>query len=175
MATKKQLAALARGRAIRLAKIKNKKSTKKTKAKYHRKTKLNWDSVWNTVSDFSKKSKAVADVAGNIISPLGVFASGIENAKRLYKAICSLFEDDKNLDSAQLKAVVANMRKQLEAKDPALKQSELYKKCGEIIKNLVYIEMLTNSGQEAEAKTEIRNVLFMFSRVLDEFNTEMAT
>ena len=173
MATKKQLAALARGRAIRKANLKKRKSSKKTKTKYHKRTNFSFSELAKGIKNASEGFKVVGDVAGNIFAPLGAITTGIETGNRFIRAMKTLWEDERKVDSEEMKLIVNNMRKKLIAKDSSYEDGPLVNKLNEIYKNLLYIELLRSDGQDEEAKREIRNTLYLFSRALDEYNHVM--
>lgn len=176
MATKKQLAALARGRAIRQQKLRNRKTSKKTKAIYKNKkhTKNEFvNNLWDGIKNTSKKFKAVSEVAGDILAPFNFVLNGLETIKRTKDAVGTLFEDEKKLDSTKMKIVVGNMKKKLLNRDPDFRNTPLYEKLDEIYKNLLYIEMLKNNGDESEATKEIRHTLYLFSRAIEEYNRKV--
>ena len=171
MVTKKQLAALARGRAIRKANLKKRKTTKKTR--YQKRTKANFKEIWDTIKGIGTNFKAVGDVVGNFMSPLGVITSGIDNINRFSRAYKTLMEDPRQLDTDDMKGVVNNMKRKLKAKIPDFENDPLYAKLDEVHKNLIFIELLKGDGQDDEAKSEIRRTLYLFSRVLDDYNNIM--
>ena len=174
MVTKKQLAALARGRAIRKANLKKRKTTKKTtKTKYQKRTKANFKEIWDTIKGIGSNFKAVGDVVGNFMAPLGVITSGIDNINRFSRAYKTLMEDPRQLDTDDMKGVINNMKRKLKAKIPDFENDPLYAKLDEVHKNLIFIELLKGDGQDIEAKNEIRRTLYLFSRVLDDYNNIM--
>ena len=174
MVTRKQLAALARGRAIRRANLKKRKTTKKTtKTRYQKRTKASFKDILGVIKNISGNVKAFSDVVGNFISPLGVVTSGIDNINRFSRAFKTLMEDPRQLDTDDLKQVINNMKKKLLARDPEYKNDPIFAKLDEIHKNLVFIELLKGDGQDIEAKNEIRTTLYLFSRALDDYNNIM--
>ena len=171
MATRKQLAALARGRAIRRQQLKNKKTTRKTTKKMKiYKNKKRTKTFVEKVSNVSKNLKEFTDILGGVFAPVGMLINGLEMGIRGKKALQEIFKDDRTLDTNKMKGIIKNMRTKLVERDPDFRNSPLYEKLDEIYKSLLFIELLVNAGQDSKAQDEMTKMLYLFSRVLEEYN-----
>ena len=72
-----------------------------------------------------------------------------------------------------MKAIVNNMRHKLLQKNPNYESNPIFEKLTAISKNLLYIEMLKKNGEEQESKIEIRNTLYAFSQIVEDYTKLM--
>ena len=169
MVTKKQLAALARGRAIRKQQLKNRKTTRKTTRKTY-KNKKRTKSFFESLSKAGKNLKEFTDVLGGVFAPVGMLINGLEMGIRGKKALQEIFKDERTIDTSKMKGIIKNMRTRLIERDPDFRNSPIYEKLDEIYKSLLFIELLVKAGQDSKAQDEMTKMLYLFSRVLEEYN-----
>ena len=172
MATRKQLAALARGRAIRRANL-TKKTTRRNVRRSKKRTNFSFKSLGKKIEGFGKGVKKASDVAGNIFSPLTAISDALEAGSRFKKAIGSFFEDDKELDTGKMKVILSNLKKKLLSRNPENINLPIMEKISEVNKSLLYIDMLKDNGEDEEAKREIRYTLRMVADIMEVYQRLM--
>ena len=175
MATRKQLAASAKARAVRKAKLskRNRKSTRRNIRKSKKRTNFSFSTIGKKIENFGKGVKNVSDVAGNIFSPLAAVANGLEYGGRIKRAIGSFFEDDRALDTGKMKVILANLKKKLLNRDPLNINNPIMERINDVNKSLLYIDMLKDSGEDDEAKREIRYTLRMVAEIMETYQRLM--
>ena len=173
MATRKQLAALARGRAIRRANLSKRKTTRRNIRKSKKRTNFSFKGLGKKIEAFGKGVKTASDVSGNIFSPLTAVASGLEAGARIKNAISSFFEDDRQMDTGKMKVILANLKKKLLNRNPLNINEPIMEKINDVNKSLLYIDMLKDNGEDDEAKREIRYTLRMVADIMEVYQKIM--
>lgn len=150
MATRKQLMALARGRAIRMKKIKS----KKTYRRRIRKT---------TNFQFMKGMKA-------ILRALGIFngiMTAITIAPRIKVALRQLFYGDE-MNTARMREISANMQKEILML--GIKDNSIHHDFAELNKAIHSLDYYRGVSDKENQNIETENVMTIFKKIMDKYN-----
>ena len=161
MATRKQLAALARGRAIRARKLKTKKTYKRRTKKT---TKL-------AITDGKKTRFGIGKLIKGLMYGAGAFnalTSAIVNFPKIKKGIRRWWSGNRELDYAKMREISNNIQRDIMMLGAL--DDNLLRDFNELNRSINAAAYFKEAGDFDEEKEEIDIMLEVFNKIMDKYN-----
>lgn len=173
MVTRKQLAALARGRAIRARKLKTKRTSKRRIRKITKLTIKENKPVANAITNGNEKATkfGFGKLIKNLMYGAGAFnalTSAITNFPKIKKGIRRWWSGNREIDYTKMREISNNIQRDimmLGALDDALLRD-----FNELNRSINAAAYFKEAGDFDEEKEEIDIMLEVFNKIMDKYN-----